>query len=207
MCLNPDPPPLPNFLPLPLPTPLPVPLRAPEPQENPCPSASPPSKNDMSPVPFTDDNGNLILGPDGLPMMRPAGFDPHFFTGAGAEDAAKYGQGTYYVNSLSNFRIGGSWDAQRGAKGPSNPQGQWYPEFRDYASVAIGLYAGADGFNANQINMVANLYASKNSQFTGQVMDTNFPNLPAQNVDNTSLGVTLATVGGGFGVCTGAVTK
>jgi hypothetical protein len=134
-------------------------------------------------------------------MMRPEGFDPHFFTAAGAADAARYGQGTYYVNSLSNFKIGGPWDAQRGANG------QWYTEFRDYASVAIGLYAGADGFDANQINLVANLYASKNSQFTGQVMDTNFPSLPAQNVDNTSLGVTLATVGGGFGVCTGGVTK
>jgi hypothetical protein len=133
-------------------------------------------------------------------MKWPAGFDPHCFTAAGAADAAQYGQGIY-ANSLSNFRIGGPWRAQLGANG------HWYPEYRDCASVAIGLYAGADGFDANQINFVANLYASKNSQFTGQVMDTNFPSLPAQNVDNTSLGLTLATVGGGFGVCTGGVAK
>jgi hypothetical protein len=84
-------------------------------QVDPCPGASPPSKSDMTRVPFTDDNGNPILGPDGSPMMRPEGFDPHFFTAAGAADAARYGQGTYYVNSLSNFKIGGAWDAQRGA--------------------------------------------------------------------------------------------
>jgi RHS repeat-associated protein len=66
-------------------------------QNQPCPSAAPLSKNNMAPAPFTDDNGNPILGPDGNPMMRPAGFDPHFFTAAGADDAAKYGPGTFVL--------------------------------------------------------------------------------------------------------------
>ena len=99
------------------------------------------------------------------------------------------------MNSLANFRIGGPWDAQRGAGG------HWYPEFRSFASVAIGLYAGADGLTADQVNAVADLYASQHSQFTGQVMDSRFQSLPQANVDNTSMGVNLANQGA-FGICT-----
>jgi hypothetical protein len=85
--------------------------------------------------------------------------------------------------------------------------------FRSFASVAIGLYAGANGKTANQINAVAALYASVASTFPGEVMDSTFPSLPAVNVDNTELGVALATIGGGLGICTpgnaatGGVTK
>ena len=53
------------------------------------------------------------------------------------------------------------------------------------------------------MNMIGNAYSFLNqNDFSGQVMDTKFPYLPAVNVDNTGLGVSLATVGGGFGVCT-----
>lgn len=128
-------------------------------------------------------------------MMRPAEFDPHFFTAAGADDAAKYGPGTFVLSSLSQFRIGGPWDAQRA-------NGQNYAQFRGFSNVAIGLYAGAAGLTADEANMIADVYASGHSTFTGQVMDAQFQNLPAANVDNTSLGVSLATTGGRTGVCT-----
>ena len=74
-------------------------------------------------------------------------------------------------------------------------------QFRSFANVAIGLYAGGAGLTANQVNLVADMYASTHSNFN-EVMDPQFSHLPAQNVDNTSLGVTLATTGGGMGVCT-----
>ena len=176
------------------------------PSNPPCASAMRPSKTNMTPVVFTDDQGNPVIGPDGFPMVRPAGFDPHFFTAAGAADAAAHGAVTFYANSLANFRIGGPWDAQRA-------NGLNFPMFRSFASVAIGLYAGANGKTANQINAVAALYASVASTFPGEVMDSTFPSLPAVNVDNTELGVALATIGGGLGICTpgnaatGGVTK
>jgi RHS repeat-associated protein len=170
-------------------------------QQNPCPSAAPLSKHNMTPVPFTDDNGNPILGPDGQPIMRPAGFDPHFYTAAGNTDAAKYGPDTFNANAILNFRQGAPWDAQRDANK------NWYPDFRTYANVAIGLYFGANGKTSDQANALADVYASRNSQWTGEPMDTQFPHLPAQNVDNTDLGVTLATMGRGLGVCTPGVRR
>jgi hypothetical protein len=51
-----------------------------------------------------------------------------------------------------DFRMGGLWDAQRAG-------GRFYPEYRDFANVAIGLYAGAAGLTADQINVFANVYA------------------------------------------------
>ena len=67
--------------------------------------------------------------------------------------------------------------------------------------AGIDLYAGAHGMTSDPINMAANGYASKNSTYSpDQDMDTQFQSLPAQNVDNAALGVSLATVGGGLGV-------
>ena len=88
------------------------------PHGTPCPDSidrapHPLSKNNMTPVPFTDDNGNGINDASGNPVMRPAGIDPHAYTAAGAADAAQWGPGTFNINSLANFRVGGPWDAQR----------------------------------------------------------------------------------------------
>ena len=82
------------------------------------------------------------------------------------------------------------------------PTGHTYPEYRAYANVALGLYAGAAGMTSDQMNWVADYYASGHSTFPNQVMDTQFPHLPQENVDNTVLGVILTTTGNGFGICT-----
>jgi hypothetical protein len=84
----------------------------------------------MSSVPFTDDKGDPTQDAAGNTMQRPAGIDPHFYTAAGHADAEKYGSGTFVVNSLSNFRIGGPWDAQRVGK-------VWYRDYRSFANVAV----------------------------------------------------------------------
>ncbi len=49
----------------------------------------------------------------------------------------------YQVGALSNFRRGGSWDPQR-------IDGSFHPEFVDYSTVAIGLYAAANGILRNK---------------------------------------------------------
>jgi Type III restriction enzyme, res subunit len=106
-----------------------------------------------------------------------------------------------FINAaqLSNFRIGGPWDAQRG------PMGQNYPQFRFFANLAIGLYAGGDKMSPGLINFIANEYASHHSTFS-ETMDSYFTYLPQIDVTAISLGVNLATTPGGLGVCT-PVTK
>jgi hypothetical protein len=68
-------------------------------------------------------------------MSRPAGFDPHFFTQQGSADGAFSG-----LANQPNFRIGGTWDAQRLGGAVSSP----ISGFIDAANVNIGLYGGAN---------------------------------------------------------------
>ncbi len=180
-----------------VPYPLPVGAAAPSSNQTNCPSSQPLS-NDATPVPFMDDSGNLILGESGAPMMRPAGFDPHFFSAAGAADRARMGaqgmrSGTMSVNSLANFRQGGPWDAQRIG-------GSFHEQFIDSATVFIGIYASNAGLSQDQVLGIQNAYASMFSQFaTGTVFDSRFTSLPLRNVQNTQLGYNL--VGNGA-ICT-----
>jgi len=80
--------------------------------------------------------------------------------------------------------ITGPWDAQRA-------NGKFYPEFRDFANVAIGLYAGAAGLTANQVNMVADVYAASAGSRYQDALDPVFTNLAERNVVSVELGVTL----------------
>ena len=154
-----------------------------------CPAPNTVAK-DTAAVPFLDDRGNPILNSNNQTMMRPSGFDPHFFTRSGALDLARMQRpGTLYVNSLANFRIGGPWDAQR------DSGGNFIGEFRDYASVAIGLYAGAAGLTQNQIVGMADTYAGTASNFSSAQMDYEFRNLPSLNVTNMQLGFNLQQSG------------
>jgi len=40
----------------------------------------------LTPVPFVDDTGQVVLNAEGAPIMRPAGMDPHFFVQQGLAD-------------------------------------------------------------------------------------------------------------------------
>lgn len=122
-------------------------------------------------VPFVDDNNDPVLAPDGTPMLRPKGFDPHFFVQQGLKDrpgleamdvllaistgnvvstsrqiAERY---RYLYEKLKRFGQWKEWDAQRVG-------GVFHDEFVNYATVAIGLYASALGLSRNEILAIEN---------------------------------------------------
>ncbi len=112
-----------------------------------------------APVPFVDDQSKPVLDEKGQQMLWPAGLDRHFFVKQGVQDRktedemTQYGADNggggaaaigYETGALANFRRGGPWDAQRIG-------GQYHPEYVNYATVAIGLYAAANGIARNEI--------------------------------------------------------
>jgi len=147
-----------------------------------------------APVPLVDDKGQVVLNSNGTPMMRPAGMDPHFFVSEGLKDKkveqmlAPYGGGLvaleYYGSELSKFWRGGSWDAQRIG-------GSFHPEFVDYATVAIGLYAAANGIPRDQILSIQDIVARTSKYPYGTEMDQTYIHLPKRNIRNTDLGYLL----------------
>lgn len=86
---------------------------------------------------------------------------------------------------LSKFRQGGAWDAQR-------VTGTFDGRFRDYATVAIGLYAAGLGMSVDKILTVENEYAERYSKFHPKIeMDQKYQFLSLRNVYNTNLGYRL----------------
>jgi|GEM_PF-6698224 hypothetical protein len=150
-----------------------------------------------SPVPFVDDDGKPVLDATGNPMLRPAGLDPHIFVKQGIADGQlelqmlQQGEGGgeamlgYELVQLKKFKQGGPWDAQRIG-------GKFHPDFVDYATVVIGLYAAASGMSRDDILTVENSYAALFSHYAaGTPMDPHYAHLPARNVANTQLGFEL----------------
>ena len=130
-------------------------------------------------------------------MLRPAGLDPNSFVRRGLEDkkmeealilSGKQNGGFaalgYEGSSLSNFRRGGPWDAQRIG-------GFYHDEFVDYATVAIGLYAAANGISESRILSYQDLVARTSRYRSNTEMDKQYTHLPIRNVQNTHLGYTL----------------
>ena len=160
-----------------------------------------------APVPFVDDHGRPVLNWKGERMLRPAGLDPHFFVRKGAEDRrifqalfqddsadAMRAAGDYMALELSNFLWWMPWDAQRWG----NPiQGRNYREYRDYATVAIGLYAAAAGIPRDTILAMQDLATRLGSRFSpDDELDTTYTHLPKRNVKNTDIGYDLFKSGG-----------
>jgi hypothetical protein len=158
-------------------------------------AASPPQTT--APVPFVDDKGQGYLNFWGEPMLRPTGLDPHFFVDQGLKDKqaeeallSSGGEGgdvaalAYKTAALAHFRRYGPWDAQRLG-------GSDHPEFVDYSTVAIGLYAAANGMSRAEILEVEDLVA-RGSHFHGKPeMDKIYTHLAVRNIRNTDLGYQL----------------
>jgi hypothetical protein len=136
----------------------------------------------------------------GEPMLRPAGLDPHYFVEQGLKDKQteealrSSGRGggvlalAYKTAALAHFRRYGPWDAQRLG-------GSDHPEFVDYSTVAIGLYAAANGMSRTEILEVEDLVA-RGSHFHGRPeMDKIYTHLPVRNIRNTDLGFQLLQSG------------
>jgi hypothetical protein len=158
--------------------------------------AAPPPQT-TAPMPFVDDKGQGYLNSWGEPMLRPAGLDPHFFVDQGLKDkqaeeelrSSGSEEGViaalaYQTAALAHFRRGGPWDAQRLG-------GSDHPEFVDYSTVAIGLYAAANGMPRAKTLEVEDLVARR-SHFRGDPeKDKIYTHLPVRNVRNTDLGYQL----------------
>jgi hypothetical protein len=152
-----------------------------------------------TPVPFVDDNGAPVLDPAGNQMQRPFGLTPGYIVAQGIADQKVeqemilHGDGMtaagYQMGALAKFKQGGPWDAQRIG-------GKFHPEFVDYATVLIGLYAGATGMPKAGILTVENDYAAVLSKYPpATVMDGTYTHLPARNVANTTTGYALLSSG------------
>jgi len=86
---------------------------------------------------------------------------------------------------LYKINQGGEWDAQRVG-------GKFHPEYVDYATVAIGLYAASSGMSRDEILRIQDAFAAVKSRFPpDSVMDETYTHLPARNVANTDLGFQL----------------
>jgi len=143
---------------------LPVVDRRPVPEAPVAPGTSPftvdGSMPDLTPVPLLDDNGRPMLKEEGENVVeaiqRPAGVDLHFFAERGAEpvpgDENSSGWIGKLMADLQQFRIGGPWDTQR-------IDGHFHREFRDFATVVIGLYGAAAGIPKKILLTMQDIYA------------------------------------------------
>ncbi len=133
-------------------------------------------------VPFTTDAGAQVLDYNNRPMMRPSDVNPGDIIMNG-ESGSPLG--------LKNFAQGGPWDFQRvGADLTFDPQ------FVDFANVAIGLYAAADGIPQSVALTVANYYAEGHSNFGPTfVADSQYSYLRVQAVYDIQLGYQLYNSG------------
>jgi hypothetical protein len=116
-------------------------------------------------VPYIDDEGRPVLNHDGNPMLRPEGFDPQFFIERGLADRSVYAMilsmnlgvvtaaSVFVYSELKNFQRWEKWDAQRVA-------GHFDERYRDFSTVAIGLYAAASGIPLPVILRIQNTYAA-----------------------------------------------
>jgi len=110
------------------------------------------ANNPKHSVPLTDSHGNPITDAQGHPLLRPADMLPEMFVNEGIAFNFKERFAVAQQNGLeaqllvmaelaaqlAKFGYGGPWDAQR-------VQGQFVDDYRDYATIAIGLYMAAAG--------------------------------------------------------------
>ena len=149
------------------------------------------------PVPLVDSSGQPILDDNEKPILRPADMPPEFFIQQGEAikdemDATarlapevSAGASAVMARQLLQFRQGQAWDAQR-------VDGRYIDEYRDYATIAIGLYAAASGWPIDKILAAQDDYAKDHSRFDPQEkMDESYTHLAARNVRNTEIGYEL----------------
>ena len=149
----------------------------------------------MEAVPLVDNSGHAVLNSAGVPVQRPLRLPPSFFVQQGQMDrnivaglnAAGHPEEApaYIAARLARFRQYGSWDARRLSAGES------FPQFTDYATIAIGLYAAAAGLSESDVLSLQDDYASFKSDFHHATMDRTYPHLAERNVRNTRLGYRL----------------
>lgn len=136
--------------------------------------------------PLVDHAGQPIIGGNDDPVQFPSTLPPAFFVAQGHRlrhlPVEEIGQ--QLAVDLLKFVRGFPWDTQR-------LDGEYFREWVDYATIAIGVYAAAAGLSEHQILIVQNIYASILSDFGNAPRDQEYPNLPRRNVRNTRIGFRL----------------
>lgn len=104
------------------------------------------------------------------------------------DDGAQAAASAYMAKQLWHFQRGHSWDAQWVG-------GSYHPEFVDYATVAIGLYASAAGLSKDDILCAEDLVARTSRFAPNRPTDPDYTHLPRRNVRNTDRGYQLYQAG------------
>jgi hypothetical protein len=154
-----------------------------------------PADSPARPVAVVDSHGEPILDAEGNPLLRPDDKPPEMFVREGlAARSAFFGLTrlgavslavAMFVERAAEFGQGGPWDAQR-------INGQNVDEYRDYATIAIGLYMAAALVPIEIALLVENEYARGHSEFDrDEPKDAVYTYLPKRNVRNTEIGYEL----------------
>lgn len=158
-----------------------------------------PAYHPKHPVPLVDSNHNPITDAQGHQLLRPADLPPEMFVAEGLDFDFKQKFAAAQQIGLdaqlqviaelaarsANFRQGGPWDAQRVG-------GQSVDEYRDYATIAIGLYMAASDVPIETTLSIENEYAYWFSHFSrDEPKDDVYTSLPRRNVRNTQIGYEL----------------
>lgn len=152
------------------------------------------ARGDSTPIALTTKDGTPVRNINGDPVYYPAALPPAFYASKGdfQSSISRLAPNVGLVNlarDLYAFRQGGNYDAQR-------INDIFHPEFVDYATIAIGIYAAKSGMLESEILGIENAYASMNSHYPpGTVFDATYTSLPARNVFNTDLGYRLVNSG------------
>jgi hypothetical protein len=154
-----------------------------------------PADSPARPVALVDSSREPILDAQGNPLLRPDDKPPEMFVQEGlAARNAFFGLTrlgavslavAMFVERAAKFGQGGPWDAQR-------INGQNVDEYRDYATIAIGLYMAAASVPIEIALLVENEYARRHSEFDrDEPKDAVYRYLPKRNVRNTEIGYDL----------------
>jgi len=154
-----------------------------------------PADSPARPAAVVDSRGEPILDAHGNPLLRPDDKPPEMFVQEGlAARNAFFGLTrlgavalavAMFVERAAKFGQGGPWDAQR-------INGQNVDEYRDYATIAIGLYMAAASVPMEIALLVENEYARRHSEFDrDEPKDAVYRYLPKRNVRNTEIGYEL----------------
>jgi hypothetical protein len=154
-----------------------------------------PADSPKHPVQLLDSSGQPIVDAQGKPLLRPDDKPPEMFVHEGLATKDMFDHmmlrgdvrrawDMFYARA-SQFAHGGPWDAQR-------IDGQFVEEYRDYATIAIGLYMAAAGVPLAIALAIEAGYAYDRSKFDrNEPMDWIYRDLPVRNVRNTEIGYEL----------------
>jgi hypothetical protein len=154
-----------------------------------------PADSPKRPVPVVDSNGIPVLDDVGNAILRPADLSPELFVQRGKDFAETWASTEGFpqihisqaIYEMSLFGQGHELDSQR-------VNGLFVREYRDYATIAIGLHDAAAGIPIEDSLKHQNAYARVFSSFK-EPMDLVYTSLPVRNVRNTEIGYRLYQTG------------